>query len=211
MFTGIIEEVGESSKQPVATCESAPPHPDDAKLGDSIAINGVDLTATAIDGDSFCADVMPETYRRPTSRAQPGRHRQFGAFGATHGSAQRPHRARRRRRHGDHRVLRTRSDAIIARFVHPPAVALYDRQSPVAIDGASLRSSTRRRTASPFRWCSTSGAHQPTAQATGASVNIEDDILARYLMSCWQVGGKQTNSMTRGSGTGGSGLGRGFG
>ena len=36
----------------------------DARLGDSIAINGVDLTVAEIDGKTFFANLMPETYRR---------------------------------------------------------------------------------------------------------------------------------------------------
>ena len=65
MFTGIIEEVGE-----VVVCDGgklrirASKVSSDANLGDSIAINGVDLTVTNLDGDVFFADVMPETYRR---------------------------------------------------------------------------------------------------------------------------------------------------
>jgi riboflavin synthase alpha subunit len=39
----------------------------DARLGDSIAINGVDLTIAEIVGDTFVAHVMPETYRRSNS------------------------------------------------------------------------------------------------------------------------------------------------
>jgi riboflavin synthase len=35
-------------------------------LGDSVAVNGVCLTATAIDGETFAADVMHETLRRST-------------------------------------------------------------------------------------------------------------------------------------------------
>lgn len=35
---------------------------EDAKIGDSIAVNGVCLTVVRFDGDSFTADVMPETY-----------------------------------------------------------------------------------------------------------------------------------------------------
>jgi riboflavin synthase len=37
---------------------------EDATIGDSIAVNGVCLTVVAFDGDSFTADVMPETYRQ---------------------------------------------------------------------------------------------------------------------------------------------------
>ena len=36
----------------------------DAALGDSIAVNGVCLTVTALDGDEFAADVMQETLQR---------------------------------------------------------------------------------------------------------------------------------------------------
>jgi riboflavin synthase len=36
----------------------------DAAHGDSIAVNGVCLTVTAVDGDVFCADVMKETFDR---------------------------------------------------------------------------------------------------------------------------------------------------
>jgi riboflavin synthase len=36
----------------------------DLSAGDSIAVNGVCLTATAVDGDRFQADVMHETLRR---------------------------------------------------------------------------------------------------------------------------------------------------
>lgn len=69
MFTGIIEEVGEilsvtkgavsgslKIRGNVVTQGSA--------VGDSIAVNGVCLTATSIEGDTFTADVMAETMRR---------------------------------------------------------------------------------------------------------------------------------------------------
>ena len=36
----------------------------ETKLGDSVAVNGVCLTVTALSTDSFSADVMPETLRR---------------------------------------------------------------------------------------------------------------------------------------------------
>src|SRR5215831_17634971 len=65
MFTGIIEEVGEviDARQGVLRIRAR--HIlGDAKLGDSIAINGVDLTVAEKDADSFTANVMPETYRR---------------------------------------------------------------------------------------------------------------------------------------------------
>ena len=69
MFTGIIEEVGtllatrKASKSESLTIE-APYVLQDAKIGDSIAVNGICLTATSISGNTFTADVMAETIRR---------------------------------------------------------------------------------------------------------------------------------------------------
>ena len=65
MFTGIIEEVGEITEAVEGLLRiSAPLILEDAKLGDSIAINGVDLTVTHIEAAEFLANLMPETYRR---------------------------------------------------------------------------------------------------------------------------------------------------
>ena len=69
MFTGIIEEIGEiagvkrgqvSSRLAIRGKKIF----SDLKLGDSVAVNGVCLTATSISGDIFEADVMAETLRR---------------------------------------------------------------------------------------------------------------------------------------------------
>lgn len=65
MFTGIIEELGkviENSKGVLRI--KAPKILEDSGLGDSIAINGVDLTITTIEDNTFTANIMPETYRR---------------------------------------------------------------------------------------------------------------------------------------------------
>ena len=69
MFTGIIEEIGEvinikhGAKSEVLTIKGKIVTKD-SKIGDSIAVNGVCLTATDISGDIFKADVMAETMRR---------------------------------------------------------------------------------------------------------------------------------------------------
>lgn len=69
MFTGIIEEVGEvvsvnrgkvSSRLKIKGSKIF----EDINLGDSIAVNGVCLTASALDRNTFEADVMAETLRR---------------------------------------------------------------------------------------------------------------------------------------------------
>jgi len=69
MFSGIVEELGSVARLdwhgdaaviqvrgPVVTA--------DAAHGDSIAVNGVCLTVTAVEGDLFSADVMKETFDR---------------------------------------------------------------------------------------------------------------------------------------------------
>ena len=65
MFTGIIEEVG-SVQSVGGGCLAIKARKvlQDVRLGDSIAVNGVCLTVTSFDGNSFQADVMPETIRR---------------------------------------------------------------------------------------------------------------------------------------------------
>jgi riboflavin synthase len=65
MFTGIVEEVGKVSvARPGQLTIAAQRVLEETKLGDSLAVNGVCLTVTALSMDSFCADVMPETLRR---------------------------------------------------------------------------------------------------------------------------------------------------
>ena len=65
MFTGIIEELGIfgglSGGKIIIKCNKVL---EDVKIGDSISVNGICLTVTAFDDNSFNADVMPETIRR---------------------------------------------------------------------------------------------------------------------------------------------------
>jgi riboflavin synthase len=71
MFTGIIEELGwvrsiEHRGQNARIVIEAHIVTDDTKQGDSIAVNGVCLTALDIKPDSFAADVSSETLARST-------------------------------------------------------------------------------------------------------------------------------------------------
>ena len=68
MFTGLVQDKG--------TVEGLDEGPEGVRMrvrttlagelaeGDSVAVNGVCLTATGLDGDAFTADVMAETLRR---------------------------------------------------------------------------------------------------------------------------------------------------
>lgn len=66
MFTGIIEEIGTvvAIEKNGKLTISAQKILEDIHLGDSIAVNGICLTASALGQHSFTADVMGETFRR---------------------------------------------------------------------------------------------------------------------------------------------------
>jgi riboflavin synthase len=69
MFTGIVEYVGTvrsvGRKGPLVQFAIAcGPVAEGVRLGDSIAINGTDLTVTAIEGTTLHFDMVPETARR---------------------------------------------------------------------------------------------------------------------------------------------------
>ena len=71
MFTGIIEELGNiasvnKSDAGARIIVSAALVTSDIKNGDSIAVNGVCLTAIDVSRESFAADVSPETLERTT-------------------------------------------------------------------------------------------------------------------------------------------------
>ncbi len=71
MFTGIIEEMGRISSVETHTAGSritvaATTVTSDVKNGDSIAVNGVCLTALDVTPTSFAADASPETLDRTT-------------------------------------------------------------------------------------------------------------------------------------------------
>ncbi len=78
MFTGLVEAIAvlEQIRQQghsAAIRLRAPAIVEDVKLGDSIAVNGVCLTVTAFDAQSFTVDAVPETIRRTNlSRLRPG-------------------------------------------------------------------------------------------------------------------------------------------
>jgi riboflavin synthase len=69
MFTGLVATRGEvaavaEEADGVRLTVAAGPVAQELSEGDSVAVNGVCLTATAVDGQNFAADVMSETLRR---------------------------------------------------------------------------------------------------------------------------------------------------
>ncbi|MGA9354072.1 MAG: riboflavin synthase [Terriglobales bacterium] len=78
MFTGIVEEVGEVTKiaqrgKDRRITIRAKNCPKELCTGQSVSVSGVCLTALAIQPDSFCADLAPETWERTSfSRLREG-------------------------------------------------------------------------------------------------------------------------------------------
>lgn len=72
MFTGIVEAVGSiaglesKGSDRRITVDTAKLDLKDVKLGDSIAVNGICLTAVVLTGSGFAADVSAETLARST-------------------------------------------------------------------------------------------------------------------------------------------------
>lgn len=69
MFTGLVEEMGAlrgitRSGEAMVLHITASTIMNDLKIGDSVAVNGVCLTVISIDSHSFATDVMPETFRK---------------------------------------------------------------------------------------------------------------------------------------------------
>ena len=152
MFTGIIEEIGiVLAVGPGEITVGAEAVMSDLALGQSIAIDGVDLTVATLTERSFHANVMAETYRRSTlGMPKPGRRvnleravlpttRLSGHIvrGVVEGTAQ-------------VEDVSSEADTLILRFSTPPE--LLDRmvvKGPVAVDGATSPSSPATRRAFP--------------------------------------------------------------
>jgi len=185
MFTGIIEEVGsvlEASEGRLRIgCRAVV---EGTNLGDSIAINGVDLTVAAKSGDSLSFDCMPETYRRsnlgrlragdavnlerslqPTSRLSG--HIVRGVVEAT----------------GELFSLTPESDAIIARYHAPPDILRHAVvKGPITVDGVSLTVIGKDTESFSVSLVQFTQEHTNlTHKQPGDSINLESDIIARYV------------------------------
>jgi riboflavin synthase len=196
MFTGIIEHVGTLAevkavssgyRLSVDTCLAK-----DLKQGDSIAVNGVCLTATSIDDRGFHADVGPETARITT----------LGALERDQiVNLERPLRIDAVL--GGHLVqghvdgvgtiadIRADGDSRWLTVSYPPPLARYFiRKGSVALDGISLTIAGLNGTQFdvqivPFTWEHTS-LH---AAKSGDRVNLECDMIGKYVARAIELAG----------------------
>ncbi len=78
VFTGIVREIGrvesaEGGSAGICLVVRAPETATRTKTGDSVAVNGVCLTAVAVDHGTVTFDAVPETLRRSSlGRVEPG-------------------------------------------------------------------------------------------------------------------------------------------
>lgn len=188
MFTGLVQDLG--------TVESVDATADGVRLtlhtslademadGDSVAVNGVCVTATRVDGACFAADAMHETLRRCTLGA---------VVAGTTVNVELALRAGDRL--GGH-VVQGHVDGVgevaaleddgFARIVTvraPPDVLRYVvRKGSIAMDGVSLTVSEV--TQDSFAVSLVPETLQRTtlgATAPGRPVNLEVDVLAKYV------------------------------
>jgi len=185
MFTGIVEEVGTvRSVGPGRLVINAKKVTWGTNLGDSIAVNGCDLTAVYFDEDGFTANVIDETYRRTNlGDLKPGDavnlERALTLAGRLGG-----HLMRGVIEHTGTLYSFTPADySIVARFNAPPDILRYVIvKGPIAVDGVSL--TVIDRDAATFSVGLIPFTQQNTnlmSRVPGDKVNLESDIIARYI------------------------------
>ena len=185
MFTGIIEEVGVLLRgeggELVVGCDVVR---EGTGLGDSIAVNGVDLTVRRMEGEALYFDVMPETFRRSN----------LGELAA--GSPLNLERSvRPTDRLSGHLVrgvvetvarlesLTPEGEAVVARYGVPaPYMRYIVEKGPVCVDGASLTVVARDDDGFSVSLVQYTQQHTNlTRRSPGDSINLETDIVARYV------------------------------
>jgi len=185
VFTGIVEEVGTvRSVAPGRLSINAKRVTWGTNLGDSIAVNGCDLTAVHIDEDGFTANVIEETYKRTNlGDLKPGDpvnlERALTLAGRIGG-----HLVRGVIEHTGRLVsFAPQEHSVIARFAAPPEIMRYVIvKGPIAVNGASL--TVIERDDDGFAV----GLIPYTQENTNlmklnpnGRVNLEPDIIARYV------------------------------
>ena len=187
MFTGIVEEVGVVAKiSDNGMTVLATKVTEDLKLGDSIAVNGTCLTAVSFDRTEFSVDLSPETVRRTSlgrlsvggpvnlERALLASDRMGGHI--VQGHVDGTGRIMSTKRDGDSTIFRIRAPKRLNRYIVEKGF--------VAVDGISLTvvkigASSFTLAVIPYTLKNTNLA----ALSVGDRVNLEADILAKYVES----------------------------
>ena len=202
MFTGLIETVGTivrvEKSGSAATLSASARFTDDAvRIGDSIAINGVCLTVTGMSGDVHIFDVSPETLERTSLRsARPGvrvnMERAMKISDRLGGHIVSGHvdcvaTITQQRRIGDNTVFQFRVPRELIRFIAS--------KGSVAIDGISLTVNSVEEESFSVNIIPHTAANTTLHQRKpGDEINIETDILAKYVDRLLGASGKGQGS-----------------
>jgi len=189
MFTGIVEELGtvetlEDQGDAVRLTLRGPHVTVDARLGDSISVNGCCLTVAQRDGETFTAEVMRETLDKTSLGALvPGApvnlERAVQATARLGGHIVQGHvdglgEVADVREEGFARVVRVAAPADLLRYVV--------EKGSIAVDGVSLTVS-----AVGGDWFEVSLIPETLERTTlgeaapGRTVNLEVDVVAKYV------------------------------
>lgn len=187
LFSGIVEEIGRverarqtgSGRRLTIACQTVL---QDARLGDSIAVDGVCLTVAARGPSSFAADVQPVTARRSTlGDKRPGSlvnlERSVPASGRIGGHVVQGH------VDGVGRIAVRRRDgpALIVEIAAAPDLLRYVvERGFIAVDGASLTVMSLGRDRLTVSLVSHTQQHLTLPRLpVGAAVNLEVDVIAK--------------------------------
>lgn len=184
MFTGIVEEIGTILKTGSSLKISASEILNDVHIGDSIAVNGICLTVTAFDTGSFTVDAMPETYKRTALKSlscgsKVNLERAMAANGRFGGHIVSGHidgtgRISDYRNDGNAIWMTVTTDRELLKYIAP--------KGSVAIDGVSLTVvDSLRDSFSVSLIPHTSSVTTLASHRSGDIVNIETDVLAKYI------------------------------
>lgn len=185
MFTGIIEETGVLKEQNGGNLViQADKVLEDVHLGDSIAVNGVCLTVTEFQKNWFRADVMAETLRRSSlgtlkKGSRVNLERAMAANGRFGGHIVSGHidgtgTVENTQREGNAIWVTISCGAALLRYIA--------EKGSIAIDGISLTVAEVRENG--FRVSIIPHTGEETtllARRTGDMVNLETDIIAKYV------------------------------
>jgi riboflavin synthase len=191
MFTGIIEELGTVKKvvqrgKAMELAIHASKILTDLQLGDSIAVNGVCLTVTEFTKDGFSADVMPETFKSTSlsaikERTKVNLERAMSANGRFGGHFVTGH------VDGTGKIMKKSAseNAIYIQISVPPELShLLVMKGSIAVDGISLTVfGNEENTVTVSIIPHTASETVLGFKSVGDAVNLEFDMLAKYLYS----------------------------
>ena len=185
MFTGIVEEIGKvTSAQAgnlVITANDVLPG---IERGGSIAVNGVCLTVTDFNNNSFSVDVMPETLKRTNlgllrAGDRVNLERPLALDGRLGGHLVQGHVDDT----GRVASVIPEGEAMLIRFESPPEVMHFAVEKGfIAVDGVSLTIVSKD--ASSFWVSAVDYTRKHTtlgSKQVGDLVNLEVDIIAKYV------------------------------